>query len=138
MDFLRRAQNLKKSSPWHYSVASNFKWKIFSNFVPFSESLNFNGQIYGGDFAKFCGLLRIYELYQSDCFDEKIITNKQTGLIRIPLHKFLEILYFWIENKFLLRHYWHFSNQLSVICCIECNVFNVWFMSFGQSIEWRI
>ena len=23
-----------------------------------------NGQIYGGDFAKFCGLLRIYELYQ--------------------------------------------------------------------------
>ena len=22
-----------------------------------------NGQIYGGDFAKFCGLLRIYELY---------------------------------------------------------------------------
>ena len=24
-----------------------------------------NGQIYGGDFAKFCGLLRIYELYQN-------------------------------------------------------------------------
>ena len=24
-----------------------------------------NGQIYGGDFAKFCGLLRIYELYNS-------------------------------------------------------------------------
>ena len=23
-----------------------------------------NGQIYGGDFAKFCGLLRIYELYK--------------------------------------------------------------------------
>ena len=23
----------------------------------------FVGQIYGGDFAKFCGLLRIYELY---------------------------------------------------------------------------
>ena len=22
-----------------------------------------NGQIYGGDFAKLCGLLRIYELY---------------------------------------------------------------------------
>ena len=27
------------------------------------------GQITGGDFAKFCGLLRIYELYQMDCFN---------------------------------------------------------------------
>ena len=26
---------------WRYSVASNFKWKIFSNFVPFSECPNF-------------------------------------------------------------------------------------------------
>ena len=26
---------------WRYSVASNFKWKIFSNFVAFSEYLNF-------------------------------------------------------------------------------------------------
>ena len=25
----------------HYSVASNVKWKIFSNFVAFSEYLNF-------------------------------------------------------------------------------------------------
>ena len=25
-----------------------------------------NGQIYGGDFAKLCGLLRIYELYITD------------------------------------------------------------------------
>ena len=32
-------------------------------FVAFSEKLNFNSQIYGGDIAKFCGLLRIYELY---------------------------------------------------------------------------
>ena len=28
-----------------------------------------NGQIYGGGFAKFCGLLRIYELYYLYCFD---------------------------------------------------------------------
>ena len=28
-------------SIWHYSVASNFKLKIFSNFVPFSECSNF-------------------------------------------------------------------------------------------------
>ena len=26
--------------------------------------LHYIGQIYGGDFAKFCGLLRIYELYK--------------------------------------------------------------------------
>ena len=25
-----------------------------------------NGQIYGGDFTKFCGLLRIYELYKNN------------------------------------------------------------------------
>ena len=27
---------------WHYWVTSNFKWKIFSNFVSFSECPNFN------------------------------------------------------------------------------------------------
>ena len=27
-----------------------------------------NGQIYGGDFAKFCGLIRIYELYYSPSY----------------------------------------------------------------------
>ena len=27
---------------WHYSVTSNFTWKIFSNFVAFSEYPNFN------------------------------------------------------------------------------------------------
>ena len=33
----RRPQNLKKNLPrkiWHYWVASNFKWKIFSNYWP--------------------------------------------------------------------------------------------------------
>ena len=34
----------------------------FKYFVAFSEYMNFNGQIYGGDFAKFCGLLKIYDL----------------------------------------------------------------------------
>ena len=34
--------------------------KTFRNYLTFS-----NGQIYGGDFAKFCGLLTIYELYLS-------------------------------------------------------------------------
>ena len=36
-------------------------WNLHGRFVLFSAS-----QIYGGDFAKFCGLLRIYELYQQN------------------------------------------------------------------------
>ena len=39
-----------------------------------------NGQIYGGDFAKFCGLLRIYELYLSTRFDGK---QKQPNKCRV-------------------------------------------------------
>ena len=35
-----------------------------------------NSQIYGGDFARFCGLLRIYELYR-----KRNRTDKETGLI---------------------------------------------------------
>ena len=30
-----------------------------------------NGQIYGGDFAKFCGLLRIYEVYADRVGEKK-------------------------------------------------------------------
>ena len=36
-------------------------WNLHDRFVLFSAS-----QIYGGDFAKFCGLLRIYELYNEE------------------------------------------------------------------------
>ena len=38
-------QNIWKILLWHYWVTSNFKWKIFSNFVPFSESPSFNSRI---------------------------------------------------------------------------------------------
>ena len=38
------------------------KEEISQNFVAFSKYMNFNSQIYGGDFAKFCGLLKTYEL----------------------------------------------------------------------------
>ena len=41
------------------------KAEILQNFVAFSEYMNFHGQNYAGDFTKFCGLLRIHELY--DC-----------------------------------------------------------------------
>ena len=35
-----------------------------------------NGQIYGGDFPKFCGLLRIYELYNSEIYSNKVWNQK--------------------------------------------------------------
>ena len=43
-EYSEKATNSKKNLPlkiWHYSVTSNFKWKIFSNFVAFSEYPNF-------------------------------------------------------------------------------------------------
>ena len=40
----------------------NFLRNLHRRFVPCS-----NSQIYGGDFAKFCGHLRIYELYRMHC-----------------------------------------------------------------------
>ena len=44
---------------WRNSVTSNFKWKIISNFVAFSEYLNFNDIIYLKEFrwlfrSEFC------------------------------------------------------------------------------------
>ena len=44
--------------PQHQSSYILRRWNHHQRFVLCS-----NGQIYGGDFAKFCGLLRIYELY---------------------------------------------------------------------------
>ena len=48
-------------------------WQFKSKFIYSEKATNFskiykfvlcsNGHIYGGDFAKFCGILRIYELY---------------------------------------------------------------------------
>ena len=36
---------------------------MYQKCVKFRFDWHYKGQIYGGDFAKFCGLLRIYELY---------------------------------------------------------------------------
>ena len=44
-----------------------------TNFCEISTAdLSYNGQIYGADFAKFCGLLRIYELYMVHTYIEYI------------------------------------------------------------------
>ena len=45
--YSKKAKKCEKNLPqkiWHYWVASNFKWKIFSNFVAFSEYPNFTAQ----------------------------------------------------------------------------------------------
>ena len=42
--YSEKANFFEKNLPlkiWCYSVTSNFKWKVFSNFVAFSEFLNF-------------------------------------------------------------------------------------------------
>ena len=39
-----------------------------------------NGQIYVGDFAKFCGLLRIYEFYKYEPLDQPLTIPKQIQL----------------------------------------------------------
>ena len=48
--------------PTYSDKATLFLRNLHRRFVPCS-----NGQIYGGDFAKFCGHLRIYELYRMHC-----------------------------------------------------------------------
>ena len=56
-------------------------------------------QIYSGDFAKFCGLLRIYELYQ--------ITFLKTRLFLTPTQKCFDL-----PNKLVVFHFmiFHLSN----------------------------
>ena len=55
-----------------YSEKATKFWRnLHRRFVLCSAS-----QIYGGDFAKFCGLLRIYKLYNSN------MNTLETGLTR--------------------------------------------------------
>ena len=50
-----------------------------------------NGQIYDGDFAKFCGLLRMYELY---------IEGKLVGIL-LPDKIRLKVTLHWLQETFL-------------------------------------
>ena len=63
--FWKGLKNLKKNLPLCFDVKVHIFWEghkflrnLHRRFVLCS-----NGQIYGGDFSKFCFLLRIYELY---------------------------------------------------------------------------
>ena len=54
------------------------------------------GQIYGGDFAKLCGLLRIYELYKSHICSTLFSRSHKFLAPHInELETFFAILYFW-------------------------------------------
>ena len=59
------------------------------------------GQIVGGDFAKFCGLLRMYELYYIHIF---IINRKAAyNFVKILFFMLSEALSFKICRLFLLK-----------------------------------
>ena len=51
------------------------------------------GQIYGGDFAKFCGLLRIYELYPKAYFRLEFLTAN-FGFVKTMRKIFLNFVCF--------------------------------------------
>ena len=60
-----------------------------------------NGQIYDGDFAKFCGLLRIYELYKFTVWLLVFCTKKLRKWDRK-----LKILYF-VSSTYMVLKYQH-------------------------------
>ena len=55
-----------------------------------------NGQIYSGDFAKFCGLLRIYEL-QSDAIGENYKLISLLVFVHLRFHSDYDIVISFIE-----------------------------------------
>ena len=67
------------------------------------------GQIYGGDFAKFCGLLRIYQLYLNMFSDEdKVINCRIFGLlsrISFILLAFAKVLFSRMNNTYASLKY---------------------------------
>ena len=60
-----------------------------------------NSQIYGGDFAKFCGLLRIYELYTIPMVlnSSLILPRHQTALhVQIPFILILILFFVFLHD----------------------------------------
>ena len=69
------------------------------------------GQIYGGDFAKFCGLLRIYELYKERQYCEAISSGKGHCIDR--LSDFFSTLLLSLNDKSLLKYLVHLLKKMS-------------------------
>ena len=70
-----------------------------------------NGEIYGGDFAKFCGLLRIYELYKERQYCEAISSGKGHCIDR--LSDFFSTLLLSLNDKSLLKYLVHLLKKMS-------------------------
>ena len=64
-------------------------------------------QIIGGDFAKFCGLLRIYDLYENKAFDIKPPGNYHVCAHKLtPYHKVRFLNSFSVSASALLEGNW--------------------------------
>ena len=78
---------IRKNLPlsiWHCSVASNFKWKIFSNFMPFSEGPNFTYVITNNSFVGLCP----YVLFSVTQFvREQYVWNCDKIIIKVNFYK---------------------------------------------------
>ena len=117
------------------------------------------GQIYGEDFAKFCGILRIYELYMTDSIKKIVIRtfslrvhyffpsfsldisihfwccNLFFNTFFIPLS--LEFKYLTLEKCFFTAHTENYSNRI-LFSVYPCCKFFVMSTEFDKNIsDWR-
>ena len=82
-----------------------FKVKIFLKGHKISRNLHgrfdryYIGQIYGGDFAKNCGLLRICKLYHCAPILDKVHNGKDKHLFRAEILQIIQLL-FWKPDDF--------------------------------------
>ena len=117
-----------------------------------------NGQIYGGYFAKFCGLLRIYKLYVDDTGVNRFLESQARSITLSksdrPLFYFFKAHIFWDGHKILqnlhliLDHYYigqiyggdfleymnfikdtWFCNPLNIIIYWTTNILSLWLKS---------
>ena len=103
-----------------------------------------NGQIYSGDFSKFCGLLRIYELYLSFC----------TACINLIFQEYVVICAFWKSFTFRMfckqiSNYEHLSfvrskllffqdrNFPCIMIVSKCIFFRLDYFNYSQRDEWK-
>ena len=70
------------------------------------------GQIIGGEFAKFCGLLRLYELYQILNFELRILRNICYCLSLAPLNTFKAEKKSFLGQRFFVWLIRNFFSQL--------------------------
>ena len=110
--------------------ATNFLQNLLRRFV-----LCRNGQLYGGDFAKFCGLLKIYELQIKSDFRKSDLFNIHFLcwiLGTVPFNTWLILS--WTTDKMTLiftqsDNIDHIVWKIDVILCICSATNNIFFSS---------